>query len=162
MKVGKEEYDTLIRESFEHILEVMFSEKDAGSKLDTLPELPREEKREIAILIQLTDGVEGKIILTCSLTTANKIAKALYPDFQEETENVDDQKQVFKDSLGELMNILAGKIAYHFQRKYGTTRITTPTIISGNKLKITIYDNNAINSVIRFAYGIVDIIFTLN
>ncbi len=162
MKVGKEEYDILIKESFEHILEVMFSEKDAGNKINTLPGLPQGEKREIAILIQLTDGVEGKIILTCSLTTANKIAKALYPDFYEETEDIDDQKQVFKDSLGELMNILAGKIAYHFQRKFGTTRITTPTIISGNKLKITVYDNNAINSVIQFDYGIVDIVLTLN
>jgi CheY-specific phosphatase CheX len=162
MKVTKAEYDTLIKESFEQILEVLFSQKNAGDTITTLAQLPEDEKREIAILIQLTDGVEGKIILTCSLETANRITKALSPDFFEEVKSLDDQRQVFKDSLGELMNILAGKIAYYFQRKFGTTRITTPTIISGNKLKITVYDNNAINAVIRFNYGIVDIIFTVN
>ncbi|MBN1798160.1 MAG: chemotaxis protein CheX [Spirochaetales bacterium] len=162
MKVVKEEYDMLIRESFEHILEVMFEQKNAKDEIKLLPALPAAEKREIAILIQLTEGVEGKIILTCSLSTANRIAKALSPDFFEEGLSFEDQKEVFKDSLGELMNILAGKIAYHFQRKYGTTRITTPTIVSGNQLKITVYENNALNAVIEFAYGIVDIILTLN
>jgi CheY-specific phosphatase CheX len=162
MKLTKEEYDILIKESFEHILEVMFNEENAGDKIKILSILPETEKREIAILIQLTGGIEGKIILTTSLETANKIVKVLSPDFFEETEDIDEQKQVFKDSLGELMNILAGKVAYHFQKKYGTTRITTPTIVSGSKLKITLCDNNAINAVIEFAYGIIEIIFTLN
>ena len=162
MQISEERYKEMVKQAFDHIMEVMFNNKNAKESIKIISAPPPTEKREIAILIQFTDGLEGKLIFACSKETAIKITKKL-AGIKEETEiKLEDQKKVFKDSLGELMNILSGKMAYSLQRDFGTIRLTTPTIITGSDLIITIYDISSMSTYLESQFGIIELTLTLN
>ena len=162
MQVSEKRYKKLVKQAFDHIMEVMFDNNKAKDSIIIIPKLPDTEKREIAILIQFTDGLEGKLILSCSKKTATKITNKLAGRKEETKINPENEKQAFKDSLGELMNILSGNIAYALQRDFGTIRITTPTIVTGNDLIITIYDISSMFTYLESQFGIIELTLTLN
>ncbi|MBN1697255.1 MAG: chemotaxis protein CheX [Spirochaetales bacterium] len=160
MEIAKDDFNRKVLAAFEHILKVLFNRNEKESiRLTTSG--PAEQEREIAILIQFIGGIEGKIILACSKETALDIAKSL-PGFDENTASTEaGQRDYIKNSLGEIMNMLAGKIAYGYQKDFGTTRITTPAMISGKLLFITVYDEDSIISCIKTPFGLLEIIFSV-
>ena len=161
MQITKEKYHNILINSFTQIMQVMFKESIVDD-IKIIPGLPLEEKREVALVIHFTGGLNGKIILSCSFNTALKISKKISGCKQETEIKPKEQKQFLKDNLGELINMLSGKIVYIFQKEYGTTRITTPTIIIGSKLIVSIYSEKSIYTYLELPFGKIELTLTLN
>lgn len=162
MKISKLILNQLILESFKEIIDVMIKNMELKDNLKIVTAFNSNEEREVAILIQFIGGVEGKIVLSCSLPTALHITKTILGFGSDKDIRKEEQREYIKDSLGELMNMLAGKIAFSFQKDYGTTRITTPTIVNGSHLIIKLYDENAISTYLETIFGIVEITLSTN
>ncbi len=161
MEIRLESYQKQVLESFKHIFTTLFRSGEESERLSIVGQYPEEEKREIAILIHFIGGVEGKIVLSCSKNTAMNITKALNKMSVDKDLDPVEEKETVKNSIGEIMNILAGKLAYSFQREYGTTRITTPAMVSGMVLFITVYDENSLCSYIDSRFGVFEIILSI-
>ena len=160
MQITKDYFKSEVKKAFEHILRVMLHQKDIDECIEVENGDIQEEEREVAILIQFIGGIEGKIILSCSIKTGLSIAMKLSTYNTKSELNEQEKRDLIKNSLGEIMNILAGKIAYSLQREYGTSRLTTPAMISGKLLLITIYDENSLRCCIRTPFGPIEIILS--
>ena len=161
MDIDRSDFEQRVKSAFDHIFSTLFKLKPEESGLLPCSKQIEEEKREVAILIQFIGGIEGKIIMSCSRRTAENIVKVLYPEATDNDEDDTVMRDAIKSSLGEMMNILSGKLAFSFQKEYGTTRITTPAMISGNLLLITIYDNSSVNCCFDSRFENLEIILSL-
>ncbi len=87
---------------------------------------------EISIIIGITGGVTGDVIYSMGFPMVKKIAEILAPGLSEEQ-----IKSEYKDIVGELANMITGNAMNLFASSGKQIDITTPTVVEGKEVTIT-------------------------
>lgn len=87
---------------------------------------------DIAIIIGITGGITGEVVYSMGYNMVSKIAQILAPGLSEEQ-----IKSEYKDIVGELANMITGNAMNLFASTGKTIDITTPTVIEGKNVSIT-------------------------
>jgi CheY-specific phosphatase CheX len=160
MKISRDELSRVLFGALNQILKSLFGAKFAEGSIKVLDSIAQQQKKEIIVLIQFVGGIEGKIIFCCSEESALAISRILMKMPENQAIAETDRQEMIKNSLGELMNMLAGKLSFIFQKDYGTIRITTPALVYGDSLEIAIYDENSYNFYFESQFGYFEINFS--
>ena len=84
------------------------------------------------IVAGVTGGVTGEVVYSMQYNMVEKIAAVLAPGLEG-----DQLKEEFKDIIGELANMITGNAMNLFSSSGKEIEITTPTVIEGSDVKIT-------------------------
>ncbi|MFC1504773.1 chemotaxis protein CheX [Spirochaetota bacterium] len=133
-----------VKDVFRHFLKIDISKPEL--KVRKVKDL----KQEISVVISFVGNINGVFALKCS----KKFAVAAVAKMMK---NVTGQSKIDKmsvtevrDGLGEILNMVSGKIKEHFSDK-DTFKISVPTIVSGKDYIIQIKANeNDTTSIIHF------------
>ncbi|MBN1531880.1 MAG: chemotaxis protein CheX [Spirochaetes bacterium] len=87
---------------------------------------------DVAIMIGITGGVTGEVVYSLGFNMVYKIANILAPGLSEEQ-----IKHEYKDIIGELANMITGNAMNLFASSGKTIEMTTPTVIEGKDVSIT-------------------------
>jgi CheY-specific phosphatase CheX len=121
---------------------------------------PETGKREVALIIQYIGNREGEMILITSRATARAFTDSLFIHEQKSL-SLHEEMKLIKDSLGELVSILASKIAASFPEEYGIVRVTTPSCIFGTDLTITPCQGKPFSAAVKTPFGIMEFSLTI-
>jgi chemotaxis protein CheX len=94
---------------------------------------------DISIMIGVTGGVTGEVVYSMQYNMVEKIAAVLAPGLEGEQ-----LKEEFKDIIGELANMITGNAMNLFSSSGKEIEITTPTVIEGSDVKITMMKQTTI------------------
>jgi CheY-specific phosphatase CheX len=160
MKISREKVSQTLSGSLTQILKSLFGARFTEGSVRLMDKPPVQQKKEIIVLIQFVGGLEGKIIFCCSDESAIAISRILMKMPEGKEIESGEKHDIIKSSLGELMNMLAGKLSFVFQQDFGTIRITTPALVYGDSLEVAIYDENAYNFYFESQFGYFEINFS--
>ncbi len=86
----------------------------------------------VSIIIGITGGVTGEVVYSMEFNMVQKIAGILAPGLSEEQ-----LKSEYKDIIGELANMITGNAMNLFATTGKQIEITTPTVVEGKEVQIT-------------------------
>ncbi len=86
----------------------------------------------VSIIIGITGGVTGEVVYSMEFNMVQKIAGILAPGLSEEQ-----LKSEYKDIVGELANMITGNAMNLFATTGKQIEITTPTVVEGKEVQIT-------------------------
>jgi chemotaxis protein CheX len=86
----------------------------------------------VSIIIGITGGVTGEVVYSMEFNMVQKIASILAPGLSEEQ-----LKSEYKDIVGELANMITGNAMNLFATTGKQIEITTPTVVEGKEVQIT-------------------------
>ncbi len=87
---------------------------------------------DVSIIIGITGGVTGEVLYSMPFNMVYKIAEILAPGLSEEQ-----TKTEYKDIVGELANMITGNAMNLFASTGKKIDITTPTVVEGKDVTIT-------------------------
>ena len=87
---------------------------------------------DVAIIIGITGSVTGEVVYSLGFNMVTKIAEILAPGLS--TEQI---KMEYKDIIGELANMITGNAMNLFASTGKTIDMTTPTVVEGKEVVIT-------------------------
>jgi len=87
---------------------------------------------DISIMIGITGGVTGEVVYSMPFNMVYKIAEILAPGLSPEQ-----IKFEYKDIVGELANMITGNAMNLFASTGKTIDMTTPTVVEGKEVTIT-------------------------
>jgi len=87
---------------------------------------------DVSIIIGITGGVTGEVVYSMGFNMVHKIADILAPGLSEEQ-----IRQEYKDIVGELANMITGNAMNLFASTGKQIDITTPTVVEGKDVTIT-------------------------
>jgi len=91
-----------------------------------------EPSMDISIIIGVTGGVTGEVVYGMGMPMVQKIADILAPGLSPEQ-----VKSEYKDIIGELANMITGNAMNLFASSGKSIDITTPTVVEGKDVTIT-------------------------
>jgi chemotaxis protein CheX len=86
----------------------------------------------VSIIIGITGGVTGEVVYSMEFNMVQKIASILAPGLSEEQ-----LQSEYKDIVGELANMITGNAMNLFATTGKQIEITTPTVVEGKEVQIT-------------------------
>ncbi len=86
----------------------------------------------VSIIIGITGGVTGEVVYSMEFNMVQKIAGILAPGLSDEQ-----LKSEYKDIVGELANMITGNAMNLFATTGKQIEITTPTVVEGKEVQIT-------------------------
>lgn len=87
---------------------------------------------DVSIMIGITGGVTGEVVYSMPFNMVYKIAEILAPGL-----SADQIKIEYKDIVGELANMITGNAMNLFASTGKTIDMTTPTVVEGKEVVIT-------------------------
>ena len=111
---------------FKSILDVDLRRGKLVIKESPIPSL------DVSIIIGITGGVTGEVVYSMGFVMVEKIANILMPGLSEEQ-----IKSEYKDIIGELANMITGNAMNLFASSGTSIEITTPTVVEGSNVKIS-------------------------
>ena len=111
---------------FKSILNVDLRRGTLVIKASPIPSL------DVSIIIGITGGVTGEVVYSLGFVTVEKIANVLMPGLSPEQ-----IKSEYKDIIGELANMITGNAMNLFASSGMTIEITTPTVVEGSNVTIS-------------------------
>jgi len=87
---------------------------------------------DISIIIGVTGGITGDVVYSMEFDMVKKISEILAPGLSEEQ-----IKSEYKDIIGELSNMITGNAMNLFASTGKSIDITTPTVVEGKNVQIT-------------------------
>ena len=87
---------------------------------------------DVSIMIGITGGVTGEVVYSMPFNMVYKIAEILAPGL-----SPDQIKVEYKDIVGELANMITGNAMNLFASTGKTIDMTTPTVVEGKEVTIT-------------------------
>ncbi len=87
---------------------------------------------DVSIMIGITGGVTGEVVYSMPFNMVYKIAEILAPGL-----SADQIKIEYKDIVGELANMITGNAMNLFASTGKTIDMTTPTVVEGKEVTIT-------------------------
>ena len=111
---------------FKSILDVDLRRGKLVIKESPIPSL------DVSIIIGITGGVTGEVVYSMGFVMVEKIANTLMPGLSEEQ-----IKSEYKDIIGELANMITGNAMNLFASSGTSIEITTPTVVEGSNVKIS-------------------------
>lgn len=105
----------------------------AFMELEKIDQQSSEIESEEALmgLITFTDGIEGCLTITCSHKCAKSIAVNMLGLDPED--NISRAEK--EDALGEMTNMVMGRVKSQMEETYKDIKISVPTIVQGKNLK---------------------------
>lgn len=86
----------------------------------------------VSIIIGITGGVTGEVVYSMEFNMVQKIASILAPGLSE-----GQLQSEYKDIIGELANMITGNAMNLFATTGKQIEITTPTVVEGKDVQIT-------------------------
>ena len=87
---------------------------------------------DVSIMIGITGGVTGEVVYSMPFNMVYKIAEILAPGLSPEQIKIE-----YKDIVGELANMITGNAMNLFASTGKTIDMTTPTVVEGKEVTIT-------------------------
>ena len=116
--------------------------KSASEAFETMVMLPiqqvpkqvesMDESTSMIGSITFTGKLEGALLIQCSDSGAQKIAKSML--MAEEDEQLEEAE--VKDALGEVANLVLGGFKSRIAESVGTIDLSVPTVVKGQKLRL--------------------------
>lgn len=107
----------------------------------------------IAIIIGLTNDVQGSVIVNVDSETAGKVAKLMGEEIFDDT--------IVYAAIGELSNIIVGRAVTNLENEGFDVGVTPPVIIKGNQFEYTSFHTEVLYVEINTIIGGFNLFLTL-
>ncbi|MBN1525164.1 MAG: chemotaxis protein CheX [Spirochaetales bacterium] len=158
MKEKKNELEKAAESAMKHALVFLTGDKSQADSVSVVRGGDCLIKREIAVIVFCLGTIERSVLLATSYATAVNLAAMIQGDIPADYPERE-MKLLMKDCLGECVNLLTSHIAPAWNETKGL-KVSTPSIIFGNKLNINPETSSARDICLMTSAGIVEIVVT--